>query len=43
MITLYTNRVMRILKRPLTQSDRDTCVKFLELGYSVNYTAEYLR
>ena len=43
MITLYTNRVMRILKRPLTASERDICVKFLEMGYSVNYTVEYLR
>ena len=43
MAKLYLTRVMRILKRPLTQSECDTVSQFFYKGYSVNYTAEYLQ
>lgn len=43
LLAWYTIRVERILQRQLSQSERDTVSKFFSLGYSVNYTAEYLR
>ena len=43
MASLYLIRVMRILKRQLSTNERATAIGFFEMGYSVNYTAEYLR
>lgn len=43
MAKLYLIRVMRALRRQLSQSERDTVSRFFEAGYSVNYTVEYLR
>ena len=43
MVSLYLIRVMRVLKRQLSSVERDMAVKFFYSGYSVNYTAEYLR
>ena len=43
MTALYIRKIEAILRRPLTNSERQVAANFLSLGYSANYAAEYLR
>lgn len=43
MSTLYLIRVMRVLKRQLSQSERDIVLQCFYAGYHVNYAVECVK
>jgi len=43
MFKKYLSKVLSILARQLSKSEESTVKNFFENGFSVNYTAEYLK